>query len=101
MGGRPYIFTGMKTLNPFYFVVARRIKRLTLLCEIDYLYPPYFVFVNVIMFYIFASFGQIIMKNEIHWSRRICRSRERKPKVTGEAKNQPGRNKLFAGHRGG
>ena len=56
----------MKTLNPFYFVVARRIKRLTLLCEIDYLSPPYFVFVNVIMFYVFASFGQIIMNNEIH-----------------------------------
>ena len=41
------------------------------------------------------------MNNEIHWSRRICRSRERKFKVTGEAKNQLGRNKLFAGHREG
>ena len=58
-GGRPYILTGMKTLNHFYVVVARRIKRLTLLCEIDYLYPPYFVCVNVIMLYIFASFEQI------------------------------------------
>ena len=99
-GGRRYIFTCMKTLNHFYFVVARRINRLTLLCEIDYLYPPCFVFVigNKVLYFCFFRTN---MNNEIHWSRRICRSRERKFKVTGEAKNQLGRNKLFAGHREG
>ena len=61
-GGRPYNFTGMKTLNTFYILLYRKELNSLLLCDMDYLYLPYFVFANgtcVIMFCIFASFKQI------------------------------------------
>ena len=40
-GGRPYIFTDMKTkeLNDLHFF----------LCEIDYLYPPYVIIIIIII----------------------------------------------------
>ena len=47
-GGRPYIFTGMKTLNTLYKRFILFYARLTT-CTLS----------MVIMFYIFASFKQI------------------------------------------
>ena len=67
-GGRPYIFTGMKTLNTLYKRFTLFYARLTT-CTLPILFLS-----MVIMFCIFASFKQI-WTIKIHWS---CKSHDRK-----------------------
>ena len=93
-GDRPYTFTA--NLNAFYLKLLRMEK--IKLNDSHFLMPDWFTYPFVFCFCHWCFIFLLLLIKYQQWNIWSCRSNTRK--WPGTQKNQPGRNKLFAGYRG-